>query len=342
MRLTPLRARVLHQRARYDVRVPMRQRRRRAALEGRLLARARRSSRHGYADPVPCGRRRDLRADFGDRDDARRAARRRGDGGCGAGRLAARLQRFRVDLQGSPLLGYGPPTPSSPRSRCCAGLSSGGVPAQTIEALELPLAGREEPVALKGDWRIDEDDDTALSCASTRSRVRRRDAAHPPQVQTGPQIVAAASVHAGERVRVERSAAGATTVRARQDVSIEAQLDELLKSSASLRVRFTVAFSRARIIASISGLRASWTFRAASSRARPRPMRRRRRRGAAASAPGRGRYAGPHRWRRPIVLLAASAHDVRRLRRHNRAERRSSPLMAVDVHRRCPPLERDV
>ena len=40
-------------------------------------------------------------------------------------------------------------------------LSSGSVPAQTIEALELPL-GAKNAVALKGEWRIDEDDEGCI------------------------------------------------------------------------------------------------------------------------------------------------------------------------------------
>ena len=108
-------------------------------------------------------------------------------------------------------------------------LSSGSVPAQTIEALELPL-GAKNAVALKGEWRIDEDDEGCiLVCEYAKTEYGGATLPNPPQVQTGPQVVAAASVHAGERVRVERNAAGATTVWARQDVSIEAQLDELLK-----------------------------------------------------------------------------------------------------------------
>ena len=125
------------------------------------------------------------------------------------------------------LLGYGA-IPFVSSLAVLQRLSSGSVPAQTIEALELPL-GAKNAVALKGDGGSTRTTRAASSCASTRRPSPRCDAAQPAAGPDRAADVAAASVHAGERVRVERNAAGATTVWARQDVSIEAQLDELLK-----------------------------------------------------------------------------------------------------------------
>ena len=119
--------------------------------------------------------------------------------------------------------------PSSPRSRCCSASRAAACRRRRSRRSSSRWARRTR-------WRsratgaIDEDDEGCiLVCEYAKTELGGATLPNPPQVQTGPQVVAAASVHAGERVRVERNAAGATIVWARQDVSIEAQLDELLK-----------------------------------------------------------------------------------------------------------------
>ena len=73
------------------------------------------------------------------------------------------------------LLGYGA-IPFVSSLAVLQRLSSGSVPAQTIEALELPL-GAKNAVALKGDWRVDEDD-VAVRFRLVERRWMRAAAAH--------------------------------------------------------------------------------------------------------------------------------------------------------------------
>ena len=83
---------------------------------------------------------------------------------------------------------------------------------------------------MKGAWRIDEDDEGCiLVCEYTKTELGGAQLPNPPQLTDGPQVSATACIHVGERLRVERNAAGATSVWARQEVGIEAQLDALLK-----------------------------------------------------------------------------------------------------------------
>ena len=115
------------------------------------------------------------------------------------------------------LLGYGA-IPFVSSLAVLQRLSSGSVPAQTIEALELPL-GAKNAVALKGEWRIDEDDEGCiLVCEYAKTELggathRRR--SRPGRRSSRPRASTPASA-----CRPSHRHGGRATVWARQDVSI--------------------------------------------------------------------------------------------------------------------------
>jgi hypothetical protein len=107
-------------------------------------------------------------------------------------------------------------------------LSQDGVRAQCVEVLRLPF-GASNALVLKGDARVDEDEDGAI-LVCTYTTVDVANIKNPPALPPGGQLVATALVHVGSRARVERSASGAVFVYERlpQGKAIEDEMQALV------------------------------------------------------------------------------------------------------------------
>ena len=96
---------------------------------------------------------------------------------------------------------------------------------QCIEILRMPLGVR-NAIALKGGWRVDEDDEGSILVSSYEA-VEAGGGLELPQLAKGTAVLAAVE-HAGLRARVERAPNGALFVWERQNQPIDQQVNDFL------------------------------------------------------------------------------------------------------------------
>lgn len=97
---------------------------------------------------------------------------------------------------------------------------------QCVELLGLPL-GVQNAVALKGSWKVDEDEEGSI-LVSSYEQVEAAGGAQMPSMPNIGQTVLTAVEHVGYRVRVERAANNALFVWERQERSIDEQINEMI------------------------------------------------------------------------------------------------------------------